>query len=153
MPDPLWAASMTLLLKWYGHVPSSSGPVKTILRGTVKGGRRQGRQKEEVGRQHQGMDRPGVRQVPEGSGEQKDNWRKLVGKSSVVPQQQLRLRDRWLSLLVGALSPVNHKGLCQGWRDRWRGREVHDINCHGCWLHDLHTRANPSPPPFFLTSL
>ena len=25
---------------------------------------------EEVGRQHQGMDRPGVRQVPEGSGEQ-----------------------------------------------------------------------------------
>ena len=26
--------------------------------------------KEEVGRQHQGMDRPGVRQVSEGSGEQ-----------------------------------------------------------------------------------
>ena len=26
--------------------------------------------KEEVGRQHQGMDRPGVRQVPEGSGDQ-----------------------------------------------------------------------------------
>ena len=26
--------------------------------------------KEEEGRQHQGMDRPGVRQVPEGSGEQ-----------------------------------------------------------------------------------
>ena len=26
--------------------------------------------KEEVGRQHQGMGRPGVRQVPEGSGEQ-----------------------------------------------------------------------------------
>ena len=25
---------------------------------------------EEVGRQHKGMDRPGVRQVPEGSGEQ-----------------------------------------------------------------------------------
>ena len=25
--------------------------------------------KEEVGRQHQGMDRPGVRQIPEGSGE------------------------------------------------------------------------------------
>ena len=28
------------------------------------------RTKEEVGRQHQGMDRPGTRQVPEGSGEQ-----------------------------------------------------------------------------------
>ena len=27
---------------------------------------------DEVGRQHQGMDRPGVRQVPEGSGEQEE---------------------------------------------------------------------------------
>ena len=47
---------------------------------------------EEVGRQRQGMDRPGVRQVPDGSGEQR-NWRKLVVKSSVVPQRPLRLRD------------------------------------------------------------
>ena len=39
---------------------------------------------EEVGRQHQEMDRPGVRQVPEGSGEQ-GKWTKLVAKSSVVP--------------------------------------------------------------------
>ena len=36
-------------------VSRSSGLAKTILQGTVKGGRRQ----------HQGMDRPGVRQVPE----------------------------------------------------------------------------------------
>ena len=33
-------------------------------------GKRTRRTKEEVGRQRQGMDRPGVRQVPEGSGEQ-----------------------------------------------------------------------------------
>ena len=33
-------------------------------------GKKTRRTKEEVGRQHQGMDRPGVRQVPEGSGEQ-----------------------------------------------------------------------------------
>ena len=57
-------------LQWYGHVSRSSGLTKPILQGTVEGGRRQGRQKEEVGRQHQGMDRPGVRQVQEGSGEQ-----------------------------------------------------------------------------------
>ena len=57
-------------LQWYGHVSRSSGLAETILQGTVKGGRRQGGQKEEVGRQHHGMDRPGVRQVPEGSGEQ-----------------------------------------------------------------------------------
>ena len=35
-----------------------------------------------MGRQRQGMDRPGVWQVPEGSGEQ-GKWRKLVAKSSV----------------------------------------------------------------------
>ena len=40
---------------------------------------------EEVGRHYQGMDRPGVHQVPEGSGE-KEKWRKLVVKSFVVPQ-------------------------------------------------------------------
>ena len=56
-------------LQWYGHVSRSSGLAKTILRGTVKGGGSQGRQ-DAVGRQHQGMDRPGVRQVPEDSGEQ-----------------------------------------------------------------------------------
>ena len=54
-------------LQWYGHVSRSSGQAKNILQGTVKGGRRQGRQRK---RQHQGMDRPGVRQVREGSGEQ-----------------------------------------------------------------------------------
>ena len=35
-----------------------------------KRGKKTRRTKEELGRQHQGMDRPGVRQVPEGSGEQ-----------------------------------------------------------------------------------
>ena len=33
-------------------------------------GKKTRRTKEEVGRQHQGMNRPGVQQVPEGSGEQ-----------------------------------------------------------------------------------
>ena len=33
-------------LKWYRHVSLSSGLVKTILQGTVKGGRRQGRQRK-----------------------------------------------------------------------------------------------------------
>ena len=32
-------------LQWYGRVFSSSGLAKTILQGTVKGGRRQGRQR------------------------------------------------------------------------------------------------------------
>ena len=33
-------------LQWSGHVSHSSGLAKTILQGTVKGGRRQGRQKK-----------------------------------------------------------------------------------------------------------
>ena len=39
------------------------------------------------------MDRPGVRQVPEGSGEQEKMEKKLVVKSSVVPQRPSRFRD------------------------------------------------------------
>ena len=34
-------------LQWYGHVSRSSGLAKTILQGTVKGGRRQGRQQQQ----------------------------------------------------------------------------------------------------------
>ena len=33
-------------LQWYGHIFRSSGLAKTILQGTVKGGRRQGRQRK-----------------------------------------------------------------------------------------------------------
>ena len=52
-------------LQWYGHVSGSSGKPRHNERGKTT------RQtEEEVGRQHQGMDRPGVRHVPEGSGEQ-----------------------------------------------------------------------------------
>ena len=52
-------------LQWYGHVSCSSGLAKTILQGTVKGGRRCGRQKK----RWKDMDRPGIHQVPKGSGE------------------------------------------------------------------------------------
>ena len=58
-------------LKWYGHVSRSSGLAKIILQGTVKGGRRKRQTDKEVGKHHQGMDRPGVRQIPEGSGEKR----------------------------------------------------------------------------------
>ena len=34
------------ILQWYGHVSRSSGLAKTILQGTVKGGRRKGRQRK-----------------------------------------------------------------------------------------------------------
>ena len=55
-------------LQWYGHVSGSSGLAKTILQGTVKGGRRQGR--GFGGMATSGNGQPGVRQVPKGSTEQ-----------------------------------------------------------------------------------
>ena len=61
-----------LKLKWYGHVSRSSGLAKTILQGTAKGGKKTRQTEEEVGRQHQELGSHGVRQVPEGSGEQKE---------------------------------------------------------------------------------
>ena len=57
-------------LQWYGHVSRSSGLAKNHLARHSERGKKTRRTKEEVGRQHQGMDRPGVRQVPEGSEEQ-----------------------------------------------------------------------------------
>ena len=69
-------------LPWHGHVSGPSGLAKTILQGTMKEGRRQGRQRKRW----------------------EDNIREWTGlelaksnravKSSVVPQRPSRLRDR-----------------------------------------------------------
>ena len=80
-------------LHWYSHVCRSSGLAKTILQGTVKGGRRQGRQRkrwEDNIREWTGLEFAKSQRAVENRGK----WRKLVGKSSVVPQRPLRLRDR-----------------------------------------------------------
>ena len=56
-------------------------------------GKKSRQTEKEVGRQDQGIYRPGVRQVPEGSGEQgkmEREKKKLVVKSSLVPQRPLR---------------------------------------------------------------
>ena len=70
-------------LQWYGRVSRSSGLAKTILQGTVKGGRRQGRQKkwEENTREWTGLD---FVKFPRPV-ENEEKWRKLVMKSFVVP--------------------------------------------------------------------
>ena len=69
---------------WYGHVSRSSGLAKTILQGTVKGGRREGRQRkrlEDNTREWTGL-KFGKSQM---AVENREKWRKLVAKSSVVP--------------------------------------------------------------------
>ena len=81
-------------LQWYGHGSHSSGLVKTILQGTVKGRRRQGRQKkrweDNIG-EWTGLEFAKSQRAVEN----KEKWRKLVVKSSVVPQRPSELRDRW----------------------------------------------------------
>ena len=79
-------------LQWYGHVSRSSGLAKTILRGTVKGGRRQGGQRkrwEDNIREWTGLEFGKSQRAVEN----REKWRKLVAKSSVVPQRPSRLRD------------------------------------------------------------
>ena len=53
-------------------------------------GKKTRRRKEEVGRQDEGMDRPGAGQVPERAVENMEKWRKVVLKSSVVPHRPSR---------------------------------------------------------------
>ena len=80
-------------LQWYGHVSRSSRLAKTILQGTVKGGRRQGGQRkrwEDNIREWTGLEFGKSQRA----GGNREKWRKMVAKSSVVPQRPLRLRDR-----------------------------------------------------------
>ena len=80
-------------LQWYGHVSRSSGLAKTIFQGTVKGGRRQGRQRkrwEDNIKEWTGLEFGKSQRAAEN----REEWRKLVAKSFVVPQRPWRLRDR-----------------------------------------------------------
>ena len=80
-------------LQWYSHVSRSSGLAKTILYGTVKGGRRQGRQRkrwEDNIREWTGLEFGRSQRAVEN----RRKWRKLVAKSYVVPQRPSQLRDR-----------------------------------------------------------
>ena len=79
-------------LQWYDYVSRSLGLAKTILQGTVKGRRRQGRQRKRWEgniREWTGLEFGKYQRAVEN----RKKWRKLVAKSSVVPQQPSRLRD------------------------------------------------------------
>ena len=80
-------------LKWYGHVSRSSGLAKTIFHGTVKKGRRQGRQKKR--KEDNIMEWAGLEfSKSQRAVENRDKRRELVVKSSVVPKRSSQLRDR-----------------------------------------------------------
>ena len=81
-------------LQWYGHVSRSSGLANTILQGTVKGGRSQGRQRmrrwEYNIRVWTGLEFSKSQRAVQN----REKWRKLVRKSSVVPRRPSQLRVR-----------------------------------------------------------
>ena len=80
-------------LQWYGLVSRSSGSSKSILQGTVKGERRQGRQRKrwvDNIREWTGLEFAKSQRAVE----TREEWKKLVAKSSVVPRRLSRLRDR-----------------------------------------------------------
>ena len=64
-------------LQWYGHVSGSSDLAKTILQGTVKGGRGQGRQRKRW----------------------EDNIREWTGLEFAKSQRAVKNRDKWRKLL------------------------------------------------------
>ena len=69
-------------LQWYGHVSRSSSLAKTILQGTVRGGRRQRKRWEDNIKELTGLEFGKSQRAVEN----REKWRKLVAKSSVVPQ-------------------------------------------------------------------
>ena len=81
-------------LQRYGHVSRSSGLAKTILQGTLKGGRRRGKQRkrwEDNIREWTGLEFAKSKRAVDN----RDKWRKQVAKSPVVPQRPSRLGDWW----------------------------------------------------------
>ena len=80
-------------LKWYGHTTRSSGLAKTIMQGTVNGGRRRGRQKkrwEDNIREWTGLDLGNTLR----KAEDRKEWRAVVKRSSAAPRRIPNLRDR-----------------------------------------------------------
>ena len=72
-------------LQWYGHLARSSGLAKTISQGTVKGGRREDRQKkrwEDNIREWTGLELAKSKRAVGN----KEKWRELVVKSCVAPR-------------------------------------------------------------------
>ena len=72
-------------LRWFGHVARSSGLAKTILKGTVKGKRKRGRQKrwKDNIKEWTGMDFASSTRAAEN----RSRWKGIVANSSVVPRR------------------------------------------------------------------
>ena len=79
-------------LRWHGLITRSTGLAKVILQGTVQGGRRKGRQKK---RWEDNITEWTGFKVGEAlrKAENKEGWRTVLARSSLVPQRSTRLGD------------------------------------------------------------
>ena len=97
-----------------GMFPAHQVWPKTILQGTVKKGRRQGRRRkrwEDNIREWTGMEFAKSQKAVENW----EKWRKLVVKSSVAPQWPSQLRDTQPTLYIGPTrAPCGFVGFCVG---------------------------------------
>ena len=80
-------------LRWCGHKIRSTGLAKMILQGTAQGGRRRGRQKKRW--EENVTEWTGIK-LGEAlrKAENREEWRTVVARSSLVPQRSTRLRDK-----------------------------------------------------------
>ena len=80
-------------LRWYGHKTRSIGLAEMILKGTVQGGRRRGSQKK---RWEDNITEWTGLKLDEAlrKAENREEWRTVVARSSLVPQRSTRLRDK-----------------------------------------------------------
>ena len=77
-------------LKWYGHVIRSSGLAKTILQGTIRRGRKRGRQKkrwEDNIKEWTGLELSDTLR----KAESREEWRELVAKTPVAPIRSMTM--------------------------------------------------------------
>ena len=80
-------------LRWYGHKTRSTGLAKMILQGTVQGGRRRGRQKKRWEDNITEWTRLKLGEALRRAGN-REEWRTVVARSSLVPQRSNRLWDK-----------------------------------------------------------
>ena len=158
-------------LQWYGCISRSLGLAKTILRGTVKGGRRRGRQKqrwEDNITEWTGLEFAKSQRAEEN----KEIWRTLVVKSSVVPQRPSWWRDRWRWWwwipFETDQEKANRNSVCKSWTgDNWQSPRLEQTSLANtamnnklnrkCW-HRATPDLRPvswqtSPLPLFVESL
>ena len=78
-------------MRWYGRMTRSTGLAKMILQGTVQGGKRKGRQKkwEDNISEWTGL---GLGEALR-KAEDREEWRKVIARSSLMLQRSIRLRD------------------------------------------------------------